>query len=453
MKYIFKLFIISILGIVIHSGCTEEAVNPEFNDDDIPRILTNWQNILTLRLDDSLKLSPQVSPSDGATYKWELNGQEVSTARDFNWKATELGDYELMFTVSRNGITNSRTAQIAIQRGAFKPKEYTKKVVGFISPNGKLEDIQWDHLTHLVVSSIQVKASGVDTVLNASDPKNLELQKIIFMAYNYGVYVSLDLTGVIANYTYLGGAYANYDFYNNIVDEAKRTKLIDDVKQFYVNNKFDGLNIFLNNASEGAAFQDVASVTQFFDDLHDAIPEGPKGETFFTATVPAGWTASVLSMVAKNPNFDWVHVLGFASQDLTPVPASPVWLFNEANTVWTNFGVPADKIVAAIPTFGRDYNFPANTTITWGNVDNYATWISYKDILALNADAPNITPHQLDIHSGIFYEGFANIDAKAQVVKDSNYAGLLLYSIENDSQDPSKSLLKRINDNLNANNQ
>lgn len=452
MKHLIKIYLISILGIMIYSGCTKEVTNPVFNSTDVPRILTNWQNILTLKLDDSLKLSPQISPSDGVTYKWELNGQQVSTDNNLKWKATELGDYELIFTVTRNGITNSRTAQIAIQRGAFKPKEYTKKVVGFITANGKLEDIQWDKITHLVVSSIQVRASGVDTVLNAADPKNLELKKIIFMAYNYGVYVSLDLTGVIANYTYLGGAYANYDFYNNITNEAKRTKLINDVKQFYVNNKFDGLNIFLNNASEGVAFKDAASVTKFFNDLHDALPEGPKGKTFFTATVPAGWTASVLSMVAKNPNFDWVHVFGFASQDLTPVPASPMWLFNEANTVWTTMGIPADKIVAAIPAFGRDYNFPPKTTITWGNVDNYATWISYKSILALDANAPNINPPQLNIHNGIFYEGFSNIDAKAQIVKDSNYAGLLLYSIENDSQDPSKSLLKRIYDDLNGTN-
>lgn len=452
MKQIIKIFIISLLGIIIYSGCTEEVNNPEFNENDIPRILTTWQNILTLRLDDSLSLSPQISPSDGATYKWELNGEELSAKKDFKWKATELGDYELIFTVTRNGVTNSRTAKITIQRGAFVPKEYTKKVVGFITPNGKLEDIQWDNITHLVISSIQVKADGVDTVLNVNDPNNLELKKIIFMAYNYGVYVSLDLTGVIANYTFLGGAYANYDFYNNIANEAKRKKLIDDVKKFYVNNKFDGLNIFLNNASEGVAFKDAASVTNFFNELHDALPMGPKGQTFFTATVPAGWTASVLSMVAKNPNFDWVHVLGFASQDLTPVPSSPMWFFNEANLTWQNMGVPAEKIVAAIPAFGRDYNFPANVTITWGNVDNYATWVSYKSILALEANAPNIDPPQLNIHNGIFYEGFANIDAKSQAVKDNNFAGLLLYSIENDSPDPSKSLLKRIYDNLNRTN-
>lgn len=452
MKNITKIYLISILGIMIYSGCKEEATNPEFNSTDVPRILTDWQNILTLKLDDSLKLSPQISPSDGVAYKWTLNGQEVSTDKNFKWKATELGDYELLFTVTRNGITNSRTAQIAIQRGAFKPKVYTKKVVGFITPTGKLEDIQWDKITHLVVSSIQVKANGVDTVLNAADPKNLELQKIIFMAYNYGVYVSLDLTGVVANYTNCGGAYANYDFYNAIANPAKRTKLINDVKLFWVNNKFDGLNVYLNNFSEGVAFKDVPSVTKFFNDLHDALPAGPKGEAIYTASVQAGWTASVLSMVATNPNFDWVHVYGFASQDLTPVPASPLWLFNEANNVWKGMGVPAEKIIGGIPAFGRDYNFPANTTITWGNVDNYATWISYKSILALNANAPNIDPSQLNIHSGIFYEGFSNIDAKAQVVKDSNYAGLLLWSIENDSQDPSKSLLKRIYDNLNGSN-
>ncbi|MFA5330378.1 MAG: glycosyl hydrolase family 18 protein [Prolixibacteraceae bacterium] len=452
MKHIISIYIISFLGILIYSGCKQEVTNPEFSPTDVPRILINWQTTLTLRLGDSLKLDPQISPSDGATYKWELNGQEVSTDKSFRWKATEFGEYVLAFTVARNGITNSRTAQIAIQTATFKPKEYTKKVVGFITPGGKIEDIQWDKLTHLVISSVQVGANGVDTILNANDPKNLELQKIIFMAYNYGVYVSLDLTGIITNYTYGGGAYANYDFYNAIADETKRAKLISDVKLFWIHNKFDGLNVYLNNFSEGVAFQDVASVTQFFNDLHDALPDGPKGKAIYTASVQAGWTASVLSMVATNPNFDWIHVYGFASQDLTPVPSSPVWYFNDANSTWINMGVPAEKIIGGIPAFGRDYNFPTDVTINWGNVDNYASWISYKSILGLDANAPNLDPSQLNIHNGIFYEGFSNVDAKAQIVKDNNYGGLLLWSVENDSSDPSKSLLKRIYDDLNGSN-
>jgi chitinase len=444
------------LACITFTACEDDPENPAFGKSDIPRILFDWQSTVTLRLNDSLVLAPQISPSDGVTYEWRLDNKVVSNDRVVRLKFTKFGQYQLDFKVKRDTVTNSRTAQVAIQKASFEPRAYTKKVIGFISPTAKLEDIQWDKITHLVISSAQVGVNGVDTVLNAADPKNTEMKKIIFMAYNYGVYVMLDLTGTIANYTNCGGYYANYDFYNNIANPDKRTALIKKVAQFIRNNKFDGLNIYLNNISEGNAFADPESVTTFFNDMHAELTllTAPKGQMFYSASVPTGWTASVLSMVATNENFDWVNIYGFASQDLSPIPSSPAWYLNDAIASWRAMGVPASKIVGGIPAFGRSYNFPDGVTITWGNVDNYASWISYKDVLALNTDAATLNPSQFNVtaKTGVFYDGFSNVEAKAQYIKDNNMAGVAVWSIDNDSSDPAKSLLKRAYDNLNTSN-
>ena len=272
-------------------------------------------------------------------------------------------------------------------------------------------------------------------------------------AYVQGIYVMLDVTGTIANYTNCGGYYANYDFYDNIADQTKRNTLIATITQFVKNNKFDGVNIYLNNISEGLAFKDPGSVTTFFNDLHTSLTllASPKGQMFYSASVPTGWTSTVLSMVASNNNFDWVNVYGFASQDLTPIPSSPAWYLSDAINAWVGLGIPASKIIGGIPAFGRSYNFPDGVAITWGNVDTYASWIGFKSIISQNANAANLNPSQFNVTplTGVFYDGFSNIDAKTQFIMNNNMGGVMIWSINNDSMDPTKSLVKRAYDNLN----
>jgi GH18 family chitinase len=88
--------------------------------------------------------------------------------------------------------------------------------------------------------------------------------------------------------------------------------------------------------------------------------------------------------------------------------------------------------VDSLPTDG--------TTVTWGNLWLYTTYETYKSILARDASAN--TKSKLDVDDGIYYDGFDVLDQKAQYVKDQGYGGLMMWSIESDTKDQTKSLLK-----------
>src|SRR5688572_11266530 len=162
-----KFISIILLTAWLAVGCEDEQSNPVFSDEEVPRIF-GWSTVNKYFIDikDSLVLSMKVSPENGATYKWYIDGEEVGDTKVLRHKFDELKTYEVRFEVDRNGVKNSRQAE-AIVTKPFEPKAYAKKVVGFMTRNGSLESINLKNITHLVISSAIVEENGdsmVDTL-------------------------------------------------------------------------------------------------------------------------------------------------------------------------------------------------------------------------------------------------------------------------------------------------
>jgi GH18 family chitinase len=73
----------------------------------------------------------------------------------------------------------------------------------------------------------------------------------------------------------------------------------------------------------------------------------------------------------------------------------------------------------------------------------FTAYESYKSILARDANAH--TKSMLNVDDGIYYDGHAVVQQKAQYVLDQDFGGLMIWSLESDSRDQSKSLLKVAN--------
>jgi hypothetical protein len=75
LKYIGMFAVVAMLILV--TSCEEDARNPGFANDELPRIF-GWSTVNKYFLDvsDSLILDLKISPADGATYKWFINGEE-----------------------------------------------------------------------------------------------------------------------------------------------------------------------------------------------------------------------------------------------------------------------------------------------------------------------------------------------------------------------------------------
>lgn len=420
------------------SGCEDPVENPSFGPDEQPRIF-GWSTVNKYFVDikDSLVIDMKISPSQGATYKWFVNDVEVSSKRRFSYKFSDTETYKIKFEVDRNGVKNSRQGDAVVTK-PFVAKTYNKKVVGFMTRDGSLETINLKNLTHLVISSAVVEEIGDQLVDTTFTTLNIPL--IIKAAHNEGVYVLLDVTGRLVNMTG-GGEYGSYGFYNVIKDEAKRDKAIATFLKFARDNAFDGVNIYLNNASEDAGILKPAITLPFYQAIAAALPEGPNGKFFYTASAMGGWLTSELKPITQVEEIDWVNLHPFRYGAPEISEDAPYSGFVDLAATWESFGMPKEKIVNGIPAFGLHYIYPHDgTTVGWGNMWMYTSYDSYKSILARDAQAH--TKNKLDVDDGIFYDGHPSVQQKSQYVLDAGLGGVMVWGIENDTQDQTRSLVK-----------
>jgi hypothetical protein len=439
MKKFQSIWTMPLLLIMLLTGCDDEKDNPVFSDADVPRIF-GWSTVNKYFLDikDTLSLNMKVSPDNGATYKWFIDGEEVGQEKQLRRKFTELRTYDVRFEVDRNGVKNYREAEVIVTK-PFEPKPYEKKVVGFLTRNGSLETINLKNLTHLVISSAIVDENYetlVDTVFTT-----LNVPLIVKAAHNEGVYVLLDVSGQI-DYANGGPVYANYGFYNVIKDVEKRDKAITAFLKFAVDNDLDGVNIYLNNATENTNVLKPEFTTPFFQAIADRLPEGPNGKFFYTVTAGGGWLTSEFRPIVDIEEIDWVNLQPFRYGEPGITEDAPYTGFVDLAATWEGFGMPKEKIVNGIPAFGLHYKYPKDgTTVGWGNMWMYTSYDSYKSILALDAQAH--TKNKLEVDDGIFYDGHPAVGKKSQYILDAGLGGVMVWGIENDTQDQSKSLVNK----------
>ncbi len=151
----------------LYVGCDETLDNPTFASDAIPRIF-GWETNYGTDIEDPISITVQVSPSDGVTYSWMLDGVEVSTDPTFEKLFDDPKEYDIHLEVTRNGVTNTRTGVIAVNK-PFVPKSYNKKMIGHLTKAGNFADISFENLTHLVISSAVVaRVEGQESLVDTT---------------------------------------------------------------------------------------------------------------------------------------------------------------------------------------------------------------------------------------------------------------------------------------------
>ena len=448
LKYI--LFFASAL--IFFQGCGKDDWSPSFADDELPKIyFSNWSGIQTAGIGTTLKWVPIVSPSDGATFKWTKNGEVLSEEKDFEYTMEILEEFELKFEVTRNGISTHRVADI-IATKPFEPKVYNKKVIAYIDAmDGTLSDINWDAITHIVISSLIVGENEAGSGVDAIDidfeftGSTLDINTLVALAHNNGVYVSLQVSGKHNKVNSLP-SYEEATFYNAINTPEKRNFLITTLLDFVEETGLDGLDIYMDKPHDGAypSADTRAHVASFYQELADRVPtENADGFDFYLSiSTYVGWLRDHNTAFASIDRYDWVSVLAIAQEDLTPVPHSSAWSCSDNAAFWIANGVPAEKIIITSPAFSITYDLEGRVPPTWPTLEDYTQYGTYRDLLISYPDAHNANSQ--DVASGLFYDGFPAIEEKAQMVIDNNYAGMALWKISDDVKDE-RSLITKIN--------
>ena len=452
-----------LLSLLFYGCVSDSADNPAFGEKDLPHIYMTWQTTMAYKLGQTISFQPQVSPSDGATYRWTLNGEEIATTKDLSYKLDDfLFDAELKFEATRNGITNSRTATVVVTKD-FVPKPDHLKIFGFLTKDGSLADVDWESITHLVVSSAVVKEDGS---LDLSFAQSLDIPTLLAFAHHYGVYVIMEVSGVI-RYLNSYPLYGSLTFYDPAVSNPDA--LAANIQQAMKNYGFDGVNIYMDK-SISDTYDNPAAVKVFYEKVADLIKsdkntiDGNEYNYLMTMSVVGGWTRGTLANVINLPQYDYVNVLAFLDEQLYPVSMGSVsFATNEIQAwlTWAGLGVDdPSRLILIAPAVGiRYFGIPAN--YTWANLETYTEYISYRQICADYPNAPAVIPAVIVITENnndmkkevnkIYYNGLRDMERRVnEIVIPKNLGGIGLWSLENDSKDPSQSLLKKLKTTLDA---
>lgn len=455
-----RYLIIAIIPLFAFCGCEDEAGNPSFGADEIPRIYIEWQEYTARKVGDVLSFKPQVSPSDGASYKWTMDGVTISTEKDLEYEITKEMIGVLKFEVVRNDEVNSRTTNVLVPR-LFEPKAYTKKSIAFLTKGGSIADVDWENITHLIVSSSVVEAGGR---INSANLSELNMSTLIIYAHHYGVYVSLDFSGLLNSYMNAAPVYGSYTFYNAAVDDGSSTTLADNIIKEAKSAGVDGINIYMDKANTATgAFDEPTKLAAFYTYLGDQLKattntiDGNEYNYILSMSVVGGWTRGSLAACVNIPTYDWVNILAFGAEDLSPTAHSAQWYAEQETGVWLGWQGPIDKsrVVLAVPAFGLRY-FGTPADYTWANLGSFTEYIPYKTICkdhpgAEKKDVVVLTENGGDASkpvNKIFYDGVESIKVKAVYALDKDIAGMAIWSIENDSKDADQSLVKAMNKSL-----
>lgn len=446
MKYIYA----SLLMLIAFSACQDDSAdNPVFADDEVPCIYMDWAGTYVYKKGDVIKFSAQVSPADGATFRWQVDDAVVSETTFIEYTVEQDEPFTLRFEVERNGVKNYRTAQVTVMKD-FEAKTYDRAVMGVLTTSGNASMVQWDYITHLMVSSLTV--SDESGTLNLPDAASLaNLKTIVSMAHNNGVYVLIEISGSIT-YPAGTGIYNETAFNMAAVDADKRSRLIADIKAFVDEYELDGVNIYMNNLNNDAGkLQDPDGLVAFMDELGETFPaerEAPWNHFFLTASVPMAWNNSEFYYLGRVPRLDWINLMLFGGTDLSPVHHAPDWQVNDnISRFRESAGIAPERMMVGVAAFGIKYDIPAGTSPTWGNLDSFLSYPSYSDITKMDADAAGKSELQQGSAS-LFYTGISaadnSVDSKAAIVKENGAMGMFVWTVDNDTQAPATSLLQAV---------
>lgn len=454
-----KYILLAILPLFALYSCEDDDGSNPFIEDDELRIHMAWQEHLPQAVGDTVIIDPKVSPADGATYKWTLDGEVISTGEVLNFEIKERMVSELKLEVSRNNFTMSRTAMILVPND-FVPKAYNKKSIGFLTGGGSVKDVDWDNITHLVVSSAVIDEKGDIDMKNL---ENLSFQTITSYARHNGVYVLLEVSGVLSSYMNAAPVYASYTFYDQAVGSKYKEladKIVNKVKELGV----QGVNIYMDKANTSTGgFDNPSALKEFYSYLGDKLKEskytmdGSEYDYIASLSVVGGWTRGSLASCVNIPTYDWVNVLAFAAEDLAPTPHSAQWYAEQEVGVWLGWQGPIvpSRLVLVAPAFGLRY-FGTPKDYNWGNLWQFTEYMPYKTICEKHSGAADKNTIVIVENGGdntkavdkIFYDGVSEIKSKAAYALSKDIAGMGLWSLENDSKKTNESLLKIMNNSL-----
>jgi hypothetical protein len=434
-----KELLVILLAVLGFAGCKKDIAAEQENSNPIyPRIFDNkrvFAGAYIINEGDTAKfIGLQYTPADKVKINWMVNDSLASTATSFNFKPSTGGEFTIKLVVSYNGDTSSRSTKVLVNPSTYTFKPYTSVTMAYLTSAGTAASINWKNVTHV---AYKVGLVAPDGSLDVSAGEiNQTADELVARAHINGVPIIMGISGRLSGID--GWAiYDTNDFGTPIQDPAKRTALVAAIKAYIAKKKMDGVDIMMTDINSDTTPANMAAIGPLLTELRAALP----AKDIITVTVTVNyqhWNYPDLSAA------DWVNIHAF-EDNIHIGPGAPVgqsssydFMVSSA-AIWTQFHLPANKIVIGMPAFGLRYDAldGSGNNLSWGSY----SYVTYSDILAFDPSAA--TKEETNMNFGVYFNGVPLVTKKAAYAKSNGFKGCYLWAEDYDVQGPN-SLLSAI---------
>lgn len=469
MKTINNILLVLLTSILMHS-CTDDKNMSEFNEDYLPKIyMSGWPNAIKGTVGDVISYSPLVSPSDGVTYSWSIDDKIISTERELNYTLTTAGDFTLKFEVKYLDMNTFRKASLKVVEAIipeppfvpepFTPKSYVTKAIGFFDVDmGDPTTIVWDNITHLVLASAVVQPDG--TIQYPFERSETRIREIVNTAHTNGVYVMLQVAG---EHKAIQGKniYGSFNFYNVAVNNTQNEKLIEDIYNYVNKNGLDGINVYMDKATQSnVGYPEADKLVEFYKKLAAAKPvQSLTGQDFYlTMNLITGTltTKGCQDHFVGLDGWDWYYVMVFGIENKNVGSHAPQQQLKDELAYWIeNKGHPAEKFIITISAIAITYDYSlvgGKGNVTDDNISQCINFIKYSELFNMFPELDVANMNNLDTYTteydGIRYDGLPWVNTKLGYIKNPGGGGFALWKIDFDTQEPKTSMMHFIKEKL-----
>jgi chitinase len=298
-------------------------------------------------------------------------------------------------------------------------------------PAYTVDKVPYKKLTHVLWSFITPNADGTLHGDAADDPSALD--SMVTLAHAAG-------TKVIVS---LGGGGQSDKFAPVAKDSTLRNKFIVNLVDYVKAHNLDGLDMDWEWEYNPVPEADTIAYNKLLTELREALP---KDKSLSAALPCSRYYGKWFTPEVLVKNLDW---FGFMTYDMTgdwdekalfdsplyPHEGYTTWSWQETFDYWSKRGVPAEKMVFGIPSFGFEFKGATGpgTDFTKGT----AKQVAYKDIVTNTDweyfyDSVAVEPYGVSSTGYVTFEDPHSAAIKSRWVKDNGYAGIMVWEVSHD---------------------
>ncbi|MCQ2098552.1 MAG: glycoside hydrolase family 18 protein [Fibrobacter sp.] len=300
-------------------------------------------------------------------------------------------------------------------------------------PSYTVEMIPYGKLTHVLWSFISPKADGSLRGDAVTDPRSLD--EMVKLAHAAGTRAIISL----------GGAGLCQYFAPVAKDDALRSKFVAELMSFVSDHNLDGVDMDWEFSKVPVPDADTAAYNKLLGDIRAALPPG---KTLSAALPCSGYYGKYFTADALVENLDW---FGFMTYDITgewddkarfDSPLHPntgndwtTWSWDQTANYWESRGVPTEKMVFGVPSFGFVFSGTAGPGTTFDKNSGKNT--AYAEIMKMaqwefHYDEISQEPYAVSGDLFATYENEKSATAKAEWIKANMYAGAMIWELSQD---------------------